>query len=434
MATSLYFTTGQAAQQLAASQAQIRALCEAGAVESESTPGGQYRIPAGEVERLKRAGLPSVPRPLPQETAPAARNGRTRHGHPELLADPSQNVVTAAEEVVVTENLLRKRRIELELAEVDDRFQEREIAEADRRVERERAERERQQEDGRADWLREAEEAALQLIEPDVPPQLRLAALDALRLRLEPMKPIPSPEVTAGIIVATLEMELGPWIRLADLATVAAQVRNRLPWEFRDSPEVGAAAVEAASQAMQEVLAGNIHATLADLRAAAAAPVEAVLNALRHERRCQRLLDDGWWLKLPDGTAEQQAQAKAAVAHALRDLPSRASDRDLESARNAALAPCHQAIANARAQQRARDEAEARRSQERNHRDSLVSPAWLLLYDLTGAEVGQAIAAIREALDALPEGTSQGELSGARDRAFKAFLDARALRMRDGRH
>src|SRR5450755_1364455 len=136
MATSLYFTTGQAAHQLSASQAQIRALCDAGAVESESTPGGQYRIPAGEVERLKRAGLPSVPRPLPQEGAPAARNGHARHRHPQLLAEPSQGVVTAAEEVVVTENLLKKRRLDLELAEVDDRFQEREIAEADRRAER----------------------------------------------------------------------------------------------------------------------------------------------------------------------------------------------------------------------------------------------------------------------------------------------------------
>src|SRR5580698_1670845 len=130
MATSLYFTTGQAAHQLGASQAQIRALCESGAVESESTRGGQYRIPAGEVERLKRAGLPTMPRPLPQEGAPAARSGHMRHGHPQLLADPSEIAVTAAEDVVVSENLLRKRRIELELAEVDDQFQAREIAEA----------------------------------------------------------------------------------------------------------------------------------------------------------------------------------------------------------------------------------------------------------------------------------------------------------------
>ena len=61
MPSTLYFTTGQTAQQLGASQAQIRALCESGAVEAETTPGGQYRIPAGELARLQREGTQRVP-------------------------------------------------------------------------------------------------------------------------------------------------------------------------------------------------------------------------------------------------------------------------------------------------------------------------------------------------------------------------------------
>jgi excisionase family DNA binding protein len=434
MGTSLYFTTGQAAHQLAVSQAQIRALCEAGAVESESTPGGQFRIPASEVERLKRAGLPTVPRPLPQEGAPAPRNGHARRGHPELLADPSEEAVTAAEDVLVTQKLLKKRQIELELAEVDDQFHKRKIAEAERRAESERAERLRLEEDGRADWLRRAEDAALGLIHPNVPTEMRLAALDAVRARLQPLTPIPSVPVAAEIILATMELALGSWVRFEDLDALANEVRARLPWEFRDSPQVRNAAVDAAWQAMLALLARNIRAGMGDLRTAAAPAVQSVLNAFRHEHRCQKLLDDRWWLRLPDGTAEEQSQAKAAVATALRESPATASDRDLEAVRDAALAPFHAAIANARAEQRARARAEARRIHERNYRESLVGPLWLLLYDLSAAERQQANAAIREALDALPEGTSEHDLSAARDRAIRPFLDERARRRRNGQH
>jgi hypothetical protein len=422
--TSLYFTTGQAAHQLGASQAQIRALCEGGSIASELTVGGQFRISAGEVERLRRTGLPSVPRPLPQEGIPAARNGRTRHGHPELLADPSQDVVTAAEDVVVTENLLRKRKIEFELAEVDDQFQARDIAKAERRLECERAERARLEEDGRTDWLRKAEESALRRIHPDVPAEKRLAAIESVRTRLEPLTPTPSLQVTTEIIDAVLEISLGPWIRLGDMATVAKEIRDKLPWEFRDSSEVRTAAVEAAVQALNDLFAG-IHATIGDMRAVAAAPVQDVVRASRHDRRIQKLLDDRSWLRLPDVSVEEQARAKAAVAAALRAQPATAFDHDLEAARDAALAPFHEAIATIHAEQRARAEAEARRIHERNYRNSLVQPIWLFAYDLSGAEGKQALAAIRGALDALPEGTPQSDLAAARDRAIRPFLNAR---------
>src|ERR1039458_4913896 len=97
MPSTLYFTTGQTAQQLGASQAQIRALCESGAVEAETTPGGQYRIPAGELARLQREGLPPMPRPLPNESAPRAGNGTNgRHRHSTVPTESSDEVVSAA--------------------------------------------------------------------------------------------------------------------------------------------------------------------------------------------------------------------------------------------------------------------------------------------------------------------------------------------------
>ena len=60
-----FFSTGQAAQELGTSIPKVRALCETGMIEAEVTPGNQWRVPVLEVERLKRDGLPPIPRPMP---------------------------------------------------------------------------------------------------------------------------------------------------------------------------------------------------------------------------------------------------------------------------------------------------------------------------------------------------------------------------------
>jgi excisionase family DNA binding protein len=64
MAT-MFYSTGQAACELSITQDRVRQLCEAGAVTAEITSGGQWRVPKAEIDRLKRDGLPPVPRPLP---------------------------------------------------------------------------------------------------------------------------------------------------------------------------------------------------------------------------------------------------------------------------------------------------------------------------------------------------------------------------------
>jgi excisionase family DNA binding protein len=117
----LFYSTGQVARQLGTTLATIRILCENRVLAAETTPGGHWRVPASEVERLKRDSLPPIPRPLPTESAPPARNGTaSRHGHPELLAEPSDEVVSAADQVTITRSLLEKRKIDRELEETED--------------------------------------------------------------------------------------------------------------------------------------------------------------------------------------------------------------------------------------------------------------------------------------------------------------------------
>jgi len=128
----LFYSTGQVARQLGTTLAAIRVLCENRVIAAETTPGGHWRVPASEVERLKRDGLPPIPRPLPTESAPPTRNGTDgRHGfNPELLAEPSDEVVSAADQVAITRSMLEKRKIDREIEETEDWFRDRQRQQA----------------------------------------------------------------------------------------------------------------------------------------------------------------------------------------------------------------------------------------------------------------------------------------------------------------
>src|SRR5271155_4057160 len=99
----LFFSTGQAARQLSTTLATIRLLCENQVIAAETTPGGQWRVPASEVERLKRDGLPPIPRPLPPERIPVAANLQgPGPDHTESPPKPSEQVMSAADQVAIT--------------------------------------------------------------------------------------------------------------------------------------------------------------------------------------------------------------------------------------------------------------------------------------------------------------------------------------------
>src|SRR5215469_10365529 len=94
-----YYSVGQAARLLGVSQYMIRSLIEAGAIAAESTPGGQRRIPAAELDRVKRDGLPVVARAMPiQDASRHGSNGARR-----LLATPSATVADSAEKALESE-------------------------------------------------------------------------------------------------------------------------------------------------------------------------------------------------------------------------------------------------------------------------------------------------------------------------------------------
>jgi excisionase family DNA binding protein len=377
MPSSLYFTTGQAAQQLGASQAQIRALCESGAVEAETTLGGQYRIPAGELSKLLRDGLPPIPRPLPDETRPAARNGQTRHGNPKLLAEPSSEVVSAVEEVTITERQLEKRKLERALEEENDWFRARADQEAQREAEQLEADRrrqnaadaERRREERDNGWLR----YAMDIVPHDARGQVEEEIHDQVQAALEKVRLGEPAVVPQRVVDAIVAKVLKPWRRSQDIARAIEDARQSLPFEMRGYPWEPSTWVSQACQAAAQALEGvRPDAAYSEMRALTREAAKGVIAAFES----------------------------------------------------------HQAVvATATAEQRAKGKSEERSKQDRENRERLLRYPWLQFpYDMPDTDREAAIAASRKALAELAEGMPERDLEAARDRAVKPFLDALARR------
>ena len=153
MDDQFYFSTGKAALEVGASQDTIRALCNSGAIRAVPTNGRQWRIPAREVERLKREGVPPVPRPMPGDGS-ASRAGSNRRGgedgddaDPHRAAGRVPEVVQAYAGAARKHALIEEREADWRLAELEDRFRAREHEMQTRHAKRE-------SEVQHADWLR----------------------------------------------------------------------------------------------------------------------------------------------------------------------------------------------------------------------------------------------------------------------------------------
>lgn len=231
----LFYSTGQAAKELSVTMARVRALCQCGAIAAETTPGGQLRIPVAEVDRLKRDGLPAVPRPLPNSPEGAAASSTRGRCRGSLLAAPSDQVISAAEQVLITENLVKQRKLERELAEAENWFSERENAQSEERAAKERIEQEQRDhkraERERTAWVRRWEAYALRHLRRlgyDAA-QVRLDVQQAVRTLLLSLAPIPTLDVTKRLVNAVVEKAVQPWRRRKETRQAIDDAMRSLP-------------------------------------------------------------------------------------------------------------------------------------------------------------------------------------------------------------
>src|SRR5262249_42722550 len=142
---TLFYSTGQAARELGITQARVRDLCRNGTIRAEMTDGGQFRIPREVLDKLKREGVPTAPRPMPNGgEAVTVVPAPVRRSHPALLAEPSDEVIDSAEEVVCLENELKSLGLRRQREEQLDWFRERENRDAERAAQWVEAEQRRQ--------------------------------------------------------------------------------------------------------------------------------------------------------------------------------------------------------------------------------------------------------------------------------------------------
>jgi excisionase family DNA binding protein len=412
----VYYSTGQAARELGVTQARVRALCESESIEATCTAGGQWRISRKHIEHLKRDGLPSVPRPLPNTDQRAAAPVRSRRGMG-LLAEPSQTVIGSAEEVVCLENEVESLGLRRRKEEALDWFREREEREAQRLAEREEAElehqtiaiRQRQRQVWEEKWL----EYGLKSIPGDTPQSFRLDVHRAVEEVLQGLNSIPADSIICQLVVAAVDRALAPWRKSKQFAEVIREASEScsVPREMRIDRTWKARLLEAAASGLGRLRegAGNLEMETAALRA-----IAPVVREFEHVQACKQMVD-GIWRELLSATSEEREQGKEAVEDAMSRLPIGTSRRELERARDAALQPLRSSMA---------------RRREEKMRAGVLQFIEIRLAGWPEQLRKQTIAAAHEAVNGLPAGTSEADVERVKDQVIERFRGIRDRQIR----
>lgn len=411
--SNVYFRTGPAAKQLETSPYHVRRLCEAGLIEAELTPRGQWRIPATELERLKRKGIPPVPQMLPEEEESGSdepshftHRQQTMEPH-ESNPQPSQELITSAEEVTITENRLRKRKVELEAEEVEDRFRERaRCQEAEQAAQRQRA-AEVAARSHRQQWENKWITLALELVPRDAPPELKIDVNRCVGEVLAQIRPDHPDSIIKNLVDAAVEKALAPWRRGQKIDRIVESAVARLPYGVRLSSKPTEWQLRARDSTLKAVRQLAIDASLAEVELAASRAVDGVGQEFEHLERCRRVVETIGGHLFGD-TPRDREEAKEAVTRALASAVTAASQRELEEIRDQALQPFKELI--------------ARRQDQDRRRQAIDRVTGNFPWGMDEKLKERALTAVRTAVGKLPPGASFTELCKAGDVSLQPFL------------
>ncbi len=366
-----YYRTGQAAKQLEVSSYQIRRLCECGLIDAELTSGKQWRIPASEVIRLKREGVPPIPQLLqePMESVPipipyqpnghAVRPEDPEDDDPEdLYGPPSEDVVRSAEDVTITENLLKKRKLERDFEEVEDFFREREQKrQAELAAARKQAV-EVQSQKRRREWRDEWITYGLNSAPWGTPKEAEILIHEAIEDALSKLDPDQPVHLVRRLVDGAVEKGLAPWRQAESREKALEAALDRLPWAAKYMPDFAdlkRLALNFAAEALDRL---KPDATDWEMRESAKQAVQPVLHECEHREACQRVLAS---ISLPGATSEELQDATDATREALAELQVGASQRQLEKARDTALVPIQRTLGEREERRQKQRQRETRR-------------------------------------------------------------------------
>jgi hypothetical protein len=324
------------------------------------------------------------------------------------LAEPSDDVIDSAEEVVCLENEVQSLGLRRQKEEQLDWFREREEREAERQAQRQEADRKHQAQlaadQRRQKWKTEWLEYALNSIPSDAPRSVRLDLHECVERVLQRLDPMQPDSTVLRLVDAAVDQALTPW-RTAK--QISGAIKNAcedytVPYDMRRDSAWEARMYQAASTAVGRLRGG---ASLAEVETAASHASALLVREFEQGKACAEIVRN-LWARLPEANSDEREQGKEAVQEALAKLPIGASKRDIEKARDGALEPICKAIA-------------AR--QDRQTRDSLLG--WIgIKYKfvrLSHEQQQKARKEIGEALNRLPPGTPKAALEQAIDNVIE---------------
>jgi len=342
----LYCRTGPISEALGISVHLVRRLIKSGLIEAEETPGGQYRIPFSELERLKKEGLPPIPA-SPEEDDFESESGRQSEPDQQeevrqnrLLAPPSNKVVRSAEDVVLAENQLKHLRIRLDTEETKDSIRTRKRQSAAEKAAQDRVAAEQtaraDAEKQRRDWEANIVKNALDALPSEIPPETYLEARQSVAEALEGLGPQSPPSLPLRSAREAIRKVLAPWQRAQETSRAINEGVEQLPWaaKMTSTPtEWQVRAREAAADAISKLSKDSCYEDKLRVAGAAVRPIGKEFESSMLKRK---ILDG---IVLWEGTAEERENARDKVRQALERAPVGTEQREFERIRDQALKP-----------------------------------------------------------------------------------------------
>jgi excisionase family DNA binding protein len=319
----LYYSTGQVARQLGVTLPTVRALCENHVIAAQTTPGGQWRVPAAEVERLKRDGLPPIPRPLPREPGLQINDEPfDDSAHSKFLPQSSEQVAAAVDQVAITKCALERRRVERDIEETEDWFRDRERQEAIARAADREKEQAKQAEQQRLEWIQQWIDYALNSLPYEARQEFEIEVHSMVQKTLSGVQANQPETITRRLVEAAVHRALAPWTRKQEINRALQASADGLPWHIRNCSEFAALKQLAWKAAALALDGTRDDASYTEMETAATQAVQPMIREYQHYQACQRIVESVY---IPYVTATELDAAKEAVRQALALLPWRVS-------------------------------------------------------------------------------------------------------------
>jgi hypothetical protein len=280
------------------------------------------------------------------------------HTHPEVQAESSNEVRSAADQVAITRSILEKRKIDREIEENEDWFRSREhqkaAAEAAARqsIEAKQAEQRRQQ------WVQQWTQYALNSLPYNARREVELEVQAAVDAVLSELQSIQADAIIQRLLDAAVHRALIPWTRKQNIERALEVAMKRLPWDVQHSSEYAQLKQSAYQAAVEGIRGVRSEAIYREMEMVAVQAVQPMIREYEQHQDCQRIVRN---VRIFDATREEEESAREAVRKALATLPIGAVPKELEKAHEAAIAPYKAAVARRMEKERLAFEKQARR-------------------------------------------------------------------------